>query len=262
MISVVIRNKNEAYYLERTLKILTQFYADYIDEIILVDNQSTDTSLLVGAKYNCKIVTSSQFTYGSAINLGIKNTKNEIILLLSSHAVPIGNSFFKNSIRFISDKKDWAGVRFINSVQNFERALVNDFKVKQPLDFGLMAACCLVSKSVWKQFKFDEFLPFSEDKEWSQKVMKNGYTIYDFNETFFYDINRSEVSQLHRFKNETLATYTLQQEMRFPTDLKIVLSFFKKVFVTNVLQFFKSFSRDFKRFKVKLWISHQLKKVR
>ncbi|SPE78539.1 hypothetical protein FLACOL_02555 [Flavobacterium columnare] len=34
MISIVIRNKNEAKLLERTLKILTKFYHDDIDEII------------------------------------------------------------------------------------------------------------------------------------------------------------------------------------------------------------------------------------
>ena len=146
MISVVIRNKNEAKLLERTLKVLTKFYKNDIDEIILVDNNSTDKSVEIANQYNCKIVHIDKFTYGKAINLGIESAKNDIILLLSSHAIPIGNSFFKNSIQFITEKNDWAGIRFINSAKNFERALESNFEVKQPLDFGLMAACCLVSK--------------------------------------------------------------------------------------------------------------------
>jgi rhamnosyltransferase len=259
MISVVIRNKNEAVYLERTLKILTSFYESDIDEIILVDNQSTDTSLLIAKKYNCKIVGIEQFSYGKASNLGIEAARNNIILLLSSHVIPVGNSFFKNALLFIDKKKDWAGIRFINSIENFERALANNFEVQNPLDYGLMASCCLVSKKVWKEFKFDEELPFSEDKAWSQKVALEGYKIYDFNETFFYDVKRNQVSQLNRIKHEMLATYMLHENLKFPSPLKIVLSFFKKSFITNTIQYYNTFKRDVNILRIRLWIYYQLK---
>ena len=228
MISIVIRNKNEAKLLERTLKVLTKFYKNDFDEIILVDNNSTDNSIEIANQYNCKIVYIDKFTYGKAINIGVESAKNEVILLLSSHAIPIGNSFFKNSMQFILEKKDWAGIRFINSAKNFERVLESDFEVKKPLDFGLMAACCLVSKKVWEQNKFDESLPFSEDKEWSHRITEKGFKIYDFNETFFYDINRNEASQINRIKNETLAHYQLHKSKNFPSKIRLVFSFFNE----------------------------------
>lgn len=259
MISIVIRNKNEAKLLERTLKVLTKFYKSDVDEIILVDNNSTDESIEIGIKYNCKIVIIEQFSYGKAINLGIASAKNEIILLLSSHAVPIGNGFFKNTIQFISDKNDWAGIRYINSMKNFERALENNFEIKQPLEFGLMAACCLVSKKVWEQMQFDENLTFSEDKEWSLRVTEMGFKIYDFNETFFYEIHRNEQSQLNRIKNETLAHYLLHNNKKFPTKLKLLFSFFKKVILNNTISYFGTLKRDFKILKINFWISKQFK---
>ena len=259
MISVVIRNKNEAKLLERTLKVLTKFYKKDIDEIILVDNNSTDKSVEIANQYNCNIVHVDKFTYGKAINLGIESAKNDIILLLSSHAIPVGNSFFKNSIQFITEKNDWAGIRFINSAKNFERALESNFEVKQPLDFGLMAACCLVSKRVWQQIKFDESLPFSEDKEWSDRVTKKGFKIYDFNETFFYEIQRNEASQLNRIKNETLAHFQLHKNKKFPSKIKLVFSFLKKVFILNTISYFRTLKRDFQILKIKFWISNQLK---
>ena len=163
MISIVIRNKNEAIYLERVLCILASQYSNDIDDIIVVDNNSTDNSLQVAKKYKCKILTIDKFTYGKAINMGILEAKNNYVMLLSAHAVPIGKSFFKNSIRFIKDKKDFAGLRFINSIENYERAIINNFKVHEPLKYGLMAACCIVSKEVWKNFSFNEELVFSED---------------------------------------------------------------------------------------------------
>lgn len=260
MISVVIRNKNEAKLLERTLKILTKFYSDDIDEIILVDNNSNDNSVDIATQYNCKVIFIDKFTYGKAINMGIEQAKNNIILLLSAHAMPMGNSFFKNAISFIQNRKNWAGIRFINSAKNFERALENDFEVIKPLDFGLMAACCLVSKEVWKEVKFDESLSFSEDKEWSKRITDLGFCIYDFNETFFYDINRNETSQLNRIKNETLAHFQLHKELNFPGKLKLFLSFIKKVLWLNTISYFRTLKRDFMILKIKFWISNQLKK--
>jgi hypothetical protein len=38
----------------------------------------------------------------------------------------------------------------------------------------LMAACAMVNKKVWHNNKFNEVLLFSEDKEWSARVIKRG----------------------------------------------------------------------------------------
>lgn len=253
MISIVIRNKNEAIYLDRILSILENQYSDDINEIIVVDNKSTDGSIVVANKYNCKIVTIDTFSYGKAINIGINEAKNDFVLLLSAHAIPIGNSFFKNSMQFIADKKDFAGLRYINSIENYERALENKFRVKKPLEYGLMAACCMVSKKVWLQFPFNEELVFSEDKEWSNRVTKVGFGIYEMNESFFYFIKRTTKSDLDRFKNETIANYQLFNK-KSPSGLKIIFSFLKKIVITNTLVFFKTISSDYKIAKIKFKI--------
>lgn len=253
MISIVIRNRNESAYLERILSILTVQYTDDIDEIIVVDNKSTDNSIQVAKKYNCTIVIIDTFTYGKAINRGIKEAKNNYVLLLSAHAIPVGNSFFKNSIQFVADNKDFAGLRYINSIENYERALKNSFKVKEPLKYGLMAACCLVSKNVWLQFPFNEELIFSEDKEWSQRVSNAGFGIYEMNESFFYFIKRTTKSDLNRFKNETIAHYQLFNK-KYPSVLKIIFSFLKKVCLTNNLVYFKTISDDYTITKIKFEI--------
>nr|WP_235878243.1 hypothetical protein [Flavobacterium davisii] len=85
--------------------------------------------------------------------MGIESAKNNVVLLLSAHVIPMGIAFLKILFLLFKIKKKWAGVRFINSAKNFERALEYDFEVKKPLDFGLMAACCLVSKEVWGRSK-------------------------------------------------------------------------------------------------------------
>lgn len=246
MISLVIRNKNEGQYLKKVLHILDTLYKEDIDEIIIIDNLSTDNSLEIAESYNCKIVSITNFSYGRAINMGIEASRNNYVLLLSAHTIPIGNHFFKSTLDFLKSKKDIAGLRYINSFKNYERALENNFEVKEPLKYGLMAACCIVVKSVWEQHKVNEDLGFSEDKEWSYRVMQDGFKIYDFNETFFYFINRSKSSLVKRHKNETLANHQLFKTNP-PSRVKVILGLVKRIFFSNTKVFFGTAILDIKK---------------
>ncbi len=259
MISVVIRNKNEAGPLEKVLSVLTTIYKDDIGEIIVVDNNSTDNSLEIAKAYNCKVAAIEKFSYGRAINRGIALAKNNYVLLLSAHAVPIGKYFFRSALDLINSKEKVAGIRYINSFQNYSRALANDFIVKSPLENGLMAACCIVNKEIWQDHKFDEELPFSEDKEWSKRVMDHGFYIYDLSETFFYFVKRSRESLLTRYKNETLAYYQLAGTQPHK-PLRIILSLLKKLFLVNPKKIISEGIWDIKKSKAKLYIYNVLRK--
>jgi hypothetical protein len=152
-----------------------------------------------------------------------------------------------------------AGIRFINSIENYNRALINDFEVKEPLKFGLFGGCCIVNKKVWEQSKFNEELVASEDKEWSERVMKRGYRILDLNETFFYFINRNQKASLKRYKIETIAGYQLTKK-KFPSPVLFFGSFLKKVILTNTKNYFKTIANDFLVLKTKYEIYKKLKK--
>lgn len=258
MISIVIRNKNEAQALESVLNILRKVYAEDIDEIIVVDNNSTDHSVQIAEKYNCRVVYITEFTYGKAINLGIDNATNDLVLLLSSHAVPVGNSFFKNSIQKFASDSNIAGMRYINSYVNYLRANENDFVIKDGLNFGLMAGCAIVNKKVWRNFKFDEKLVFSEDKEWSARVIKAGYSVIDFNETFFYHIKRDEKSALNRWKNETIAHYKLHN-LKYPSNIRILFSFIKNITLVSAKKYFKKIIFEIRLFALKRNVKKILK---
>lgn len=259
MISILIRNKNEANALENILSILTKVYFEHYSEIIIVDNYSTDDSVKIAEKYNCRVIMIKDFSYGRATNLGIENAKFKYVLLLSSHAIPIGISFFKNTIDALNSIDNIAGIRYINSIENYNRAVKNNFLVKEPLKFGLMTGCALVNKEVWEQFKFNEELPFSEDKEWSERVFNNGFEILDLNETFFYFIKRNRESNISRYKNETLSEYILHKK-KFPSLIIIGIMFVKKIVFTNTKEYFKVIFYDILIFKTKIEIYRKLKK--
>ncbi len=258
MISVVIRNKNEANYLKDTLSVLRTNYGSEISEIILVDNLSSDNSIAVAESFNCIVITIKEFTYGKALNLGIKNAANEYILLLSAHVLPVGSFFFKTALDEFSKNKNLAGIRFINSYDNYIRALQNDCEIEDGLNYGLMNACSMIKKSVWEKLKFDENLVFSEDKYWSEEVLRNGFQLKDVCETFFYQIKRNKRSELNRWKNETMASYQLNNK-KYPGSLQIIISSIYRLFVLNVLDFFKKTLRDIKILKMKFTIKKLLK---
>lgn len=257
--SVVIRNKNEAEALEKVLFILHHNYSSDIKEIIVVDNNSTDHSLKVAERFGCKIVNISKFSYGRATNYGLQAATSDYVLLLSSHAIPVGKSFFKNTLHALNKDEEIAGVRYINSFENYERATKNEFLVKNPLEYGLMAACCIINKRVWEKIKFNEELLAIEDKDWSYRAIERGYKILDLNETYFYFLKRNLQADLQRYKIESISNFRLHNR-NFSTPFKSFLSLMKKIFVTNVVHYFQNCKKAFLGFKTNLEIYQTLKK--
>ncbi|WP_281633871.1 glycosyltransferase family 2 protein [Flavobacterium luteolum] len=258
MISIVIRNKNEGRALENTLSILTRLYSNDFEEIIIVDNNSTDNSIEVAKKYNCKIVTIDNFSYGRAINFGIEKAACKYILLLSSHSIPIGNNFFKNTLLALGKSDNIAGVRYINSIENYNRAIQNNFKIQNPINCGLLASCCIINKETWKENKFDETLLAVEDKEWSVRVMEKGYDIIDLNETFFYFINRDTNASLKKYRIETIASSRLTNK-KAPSLARIFGSFLKKIIFFNTINYFKTIGYAVKVLRTNLEIRKGIK---
>lgn len=244
MISIVIRNRNEGEALFGVLTILNKEYSDDVSEIILVDNESSDNSVEIAKQFNCKVVLIDNFTYGRAINLGIENSNNNFILLLSSHAIPVGKSFFKQALKAVKGDDSIAGVRFVSSIEDVKRAINNDYEVNDAINYGLTAACCLINKKVWLRHKFNENFIACEDKEWSSRVMNHGFKILNINEAFIYFAKRDQKSFVERYKKEKEANLLLANK-KTTSRLYILSSFVKRLTVTNTVIYLKSVKKAF-----------------
>jgi glycosyltransferase involved in cell wall biosynthesis len=75
-ISLVIPCLNEEEGLRVTLESLPSF----IDEVIVVDNMSTDDTAKVAHSFNAKLITEHKVGYGHALRTGIRHASGEIIL--------------------------------------------------------------------------------------------------------------------------------------------------------------------------------------
>ena len=83
---VVIRCRNEMEWLPRVIESIKK-QTMKPSKIILVDNSSTDGSQEYAIKQGCNIVNydKSEFNYSYALNIGVKETSENEILILSAH---------------------------------------------------------------------------------------------------------------------------------------------------------------------------------
>ena len=208
-VSVVIRTKNQSKNLEFLLKNLSKRYESDVDEIIVIDNASTDGSKAVGDKYGVKWVEITDFGYGKSANLAAKSASNEIVVIFSAHSFPVSHDFFRViRDRFEANPK-LAGVRCVHVERDYKH-LIEDTPVKiHPRDAGLLFAGSAFSKSVWAQHPFQDDIVTFEDKEWTVRVLKAGFDIEMAPAIFCYDMKRTPAAFYFRFKNETLGRFNL-----------------------------------------------------
>lgn len=189
LVSVVIRNRDEAEHLQYVLQALKkQRYENY--EIIVVDNNSNDESVELAENAGAKVVTIHDFSYGKALNLGVNASQGKIIVILSAHSIPLGHYFltecveaFKDSrvgaarLVYVGKENDmtrWLNVEVLNDVEQ-------DFNSKGPLASG-----CVIRREAWEKVQFDEEAEAAEDKIWAAEILKRGYLILTPIPAFYY----------------------------------------------------------------------------
>ena len=210
MISVVIRTKNQEKALTFLLKNLTQRYKDDIDEIIVLDNLSTDNSKNIALEFNAKFITIEKFSYGGSANVAAQEATNEIVVLFSAHSYPVSHDFFKLiKERFKGRENELAGLRCLHNTNDY-LAFINNIDSKNDYNkAGLIFCGSAFNKRIWKQHNFKSDIHTFEDKEWSKRVIENGFKIEFVPSIFCYDIKRSKSQLFFRTKNEVVGSYQL-----------------------------------------------------
>ena len=103
LVSIIIRTKNEERWIFSCLNALyTQSYKNF--EVVVVDNQSSDSTLNRIKDFPVKLIKIKKFIPGKAINQGIRASKGKIIVCLSGHCIPKDKSWLSNLIKNLKDK--------------------------------------------------------------------------------------------------------------------------------------------------------------
>ena len=198
--SVIVRVKNEERWIGHTLQSILDKVPN--NEIIIVDNNSTDRSLEIarffkknisleseGSNYtDVKILNISDYTPGKALNLGADECSNENILILSSHCTL---SSFNDD--YIIDKLNTYDAIFGKQVPIYEGKRITprylwshfcDDEVENMYSelekrYFFHNALSVTKKSVLESYPFDEELTGKEDRYWAEDIINKGLkTLY------------------------------------------------------------------------------------
>ena len=235
LVSIIIRTKNEERWIKLCLdKIYEQSYKNF--EIIIVDNYSSDKTLQKIKNYKInKIVKIKKYLPGKAINLGIKKSQGEYIVIISAHCIPTTKNWLKNFVQSINNKKNnFAGVYGRQEPMNFSSSNDKrdmfllfglDKKIQKKDSFFHNANSC-IKKSVWKKHPFDEKISNIEDRLWGQEIIKNGYSIlYEPNSSVFHYHGIHQNNNFDRLSNvvRIVDKQIKQQKGKInPFDLNVV----------------------------------------
>ncbi|MFV8378264.1 glycosyltransferase [Flavobacterium sp. LB3R33] len=234
MISVVIRNKNQSVPLSFLLKNLSERYLDDIAEIIVVDNLSTDSSKEIAEQYGARFVTIENFSFGGSANLCAREARFPIVVIFSAHSYPVSHDFFKLIQSKFQDNPNLAGLRCLHSSNDYKNFINKIPATVDPNKSGLIFSGSAFSRTIWEKHPFREDVATFEDKEWTVRVLKEGYEI-DFVESIFsYEIKRSPQQLFFRFKNDVVGNYQLWHE-----EISVLTA--GKGFVMSVFYLIKNF---------------------
>lgn len=194
-ISIVIPNYNGSHLLAKNLPQVIKCCPN--DEIIVVDDASTDDSIrLLKTKFKKVKLIELKKNHGFAYttNYGVKESENDLVLLLNTDVVPRAN-FLKNVFPYFNDKNVFAVGLADNSHENgsivirgrggaeFKKGFINHFALKTEKAETLWVSGgsgVFDKKKFLKLNGFDtNFAPFYwEDIDLSYRAQKKGYKCF------------------------------------------------------------------------------------
>ena len=194
--AVIIRSCNERALIGRCLEgVLAQDFPDG-HEVVVVDSGSTDGTLeIVRSFASVRLVTlaPAEFTYGRALNLGVRQAAGGVswLAFLSAHAVPQGGAWLRNLVAPMRGPPAVAGVygRQVPWPDHLANPIVRhlarngyrecygeqSFVSREAPYFSNANAA--IRRDCWEAHPFDEALPYAEDWKWSRDVRQSGQAI-------------------------------------------------------------------------------------
>lgn len=181
--SVIVRAKNEAATIAAALSSLRDQTVDV--EIVVVDSGSTDGTLEIARRWCDQLIEipPEEFSFGRALNLGAEAASAPIHFALSAHCVAPREDWIERSLRHYerSDIAATNGALLYPDRRPLRETFHQDAETARrfPL-WGFSNHAASWRAEVWEVHRFNEAMVACEDKEWSWRVLADGWLIaYD-----------------------------------------------------------------------------------
>jgi GT2 family glycosyltransferase len=133
----------------------------------------------------------SEFSHAYSTNLGVDNAVNELVCLMNAHSLPVSSGWLQDGVRHFEDATV-AGVTGYfaphreRKIGKLDDVMYHLLQEMFPYRDRFSTVNCIIRKSLWKLYPFDENLPNLipetkkyglEDYDWSKEMMARGYRI-------------------------------------------------------------------------------------
>jgi len=177
--SAIVRTKDSAQSLERVLHLLRAQTVPV--EVIVVDSGSTDSTLEIARRHCDRLVEmpAAEFSFGRALNLGAEAATAPILFALSSHVSSVPTDWVERSLAHY-ERPEVAGTGGYREPGPHGRTgiVLQDFELLRADPFwGYSNTAGSWRTATWQEFRFDEVLDAAEDREWSWRVLQEGWAI-------------------------------------------------------------------------------------
>lgn len=148
-VTVIIATYNEEKYIKKCIdSIINQNYPQELIEILVVDGMSKDDTItivreMMNAYRNIKILQNPKSITPISFNIGIKNSKADVIIILGGHSF-IDKNFIKNNVRNLYEKDADCSGGTIETINDSE--LGEDISAAMSCPFGVGNALFRYSK--------------------------------------------------------------------------------------------------------------------
>ena len=204
-ISVIIPALNEEKNIERTIKLAKE--GQNVDEVLVVNNLSTDKTEEVSIASGARVVNCNEIGKGNAMEMGIKEAKNEIIVFLDADVKYVRENIVEKLSKPILEE----GIDFVKS--SFDRTtggVVTEVAVKPVLNLlypnmykflepisGMIAS----KKSILEKLVLEK--DYGVDIGILLDVINQGYTVKEVNIGEIDNLSHSNKTNLTMSKMST-----------------------------------------------------------
>ena len=207
--SIVIRAKNEERDIGDTLAMVAEQDGVGQFETIVIDSGSTDRTLEIANSFPVKVIEipAMTFTYGRALNIGVREASGDIVVALSAHSMPADTHWLAQMLEPFRDSQV-GGVygrhlprQNVSGPELFGMRLsgvMSERSRRQTRDMMFSNANGAFRRSLALLHPFDERLPGAEDLAWADWILRHSWVVYYQPTAAVYHSHGESLSRLLR----------------------------------------------------------------
>ena len=222
-VSIIIRTLNEASFLPGLFDLINnQSYKNF--ETIVIDSGSNDGTQKIAKELSDMflLIEKDDFTFGYAINYGIKHSTGDLVCIVSAHTKPESINWLtelvsafnidnlKNNIAMSYGRQIGEENSNFSEKMDFNYIFGSKELQKSSPDYFCNNANSMIRKDLWNDHPFNDNLSGLEDIEWSKYWMDKGYKIiYKPNACIIHFHNENGKQIRNRFWRESIAAHSI-----------------------------------------------------